>query len=498
MTKNLQINPLRANDFYKQGHIRQFPKGTELVYSNFTPRKSRIPYAEKVVFFGLQYFIKQYLQYEWNEYFFNRDIEAICSEYEAKTTAALGPNNIGSEHIRKLHNLGYLPIKIKAVPEGSSVPFGCPVLTIVNTHHDFFWLTNFLETQLSYTLWQACTSATISKYVRKMLEEWCIKTNPEAIEFVQYQSHDFAARGMSSLESSCLSGAGHLLNFIGTDTIAAIEFLEQIYNADPLEETIGVSVAASEHAVMCMHTKDSEFKTFEKFITEIYPEGIVSIVSDTWNLWDVVGKYLPELKETILNRNGTLVIRPDSSPTNPQDILCGWTDGNTELERKGLIESLWDIFGGTVSSTGYKVLNEKISAIYGDAIQYDRAIEICDRLEKKGFASTNCVYGWGSFSYQYNTRDSLGFAMKATYGEVRVEGSHGSYLDKRNIWKDPITDLGEKKSHKGLLRVNPDFTVTQECSWEEEAGGLLETVFEDGKITKYQTLKEIRERVQNG
>jgi nicotinamide phosphoribosyltransferase len=289
---------------------------------------------------------------------------------------------------------------------------------------------------------------------------------------------------MSSLETAVLSGMGHLLSFTGTDTIPAIDALEQYYNANADTELIGGSVAATEHSVMCSGSKDGELETFNRLITQVYPSGIVSIVSDTWDLWKVCTEYLPALKNTILNRNGKVVIRPDSG--NPVKIICGDPEGKTEAEQKGVVELLWDVFGGTITDKGFKLLDPHIGAIYGDSINLERAQAICEALKAKGFAS-QVVFGIGSYTYQYNTRDTFGTAMKATYVVVDGEG--------RAIFKNPITDDGTKKSATGLLSVkkeNNKFVLYDNVSWEEEANSELKTVFKDGKITKDFSLVEIR------
>jgi len=254
-------------------------------------------------------------------------------------------------------------------------------------------------------------------------------------------------------------------------------------------------------------------KEYLQRLLELYPTGIVSAVSDTFNLWDVLTIYLPQLKEEILARDGKLVIRPDSG--DPVDIICGLIDDKQFLYpdlpiKKGVIELLWDTFGGTINEQGYKVLDSHIGAIYGDSITLERATEICERLKAKGFASTNIVLGIGSFTYQYNTRDTFGFAMKATYGEVKIHSSkcvdtecncEGIYCEKsvecREIFKDPITDDGTKKSKKGLLCVqqnetNGDLEVIDQCNWEQESKGLLKTVFKNGKLVKETNLDAIR------
>ncbi|MGJ8733656.1 MAG: nicotinate phosphoribosyltransferase, partial [Cellulophaga sp.] len=439
------MNPLLYTDGYKVDHRRQYPEGTTLVYSNWTPRKSRIDAIEEVVFFGLQYFIKKYIIEEFNTNFFNKPKKEIAEKYSRRINNYLGPNSVGIKHIEDLHDLGYLPMVIKALPEGSSVPIRVPMMTMYNTLPEFFWLTNYFETILSTTIWMPCTSATIAKQYRKILDKYAEETSTVP-EFVDWQGHDFSMRGIAGMEAAVMSASAHLLSFSGTDTIPAIDFLEEYYNANSDTELVGGSVAATEHSVMCMGTNTGEEETFKRLITEVYPNGIVSIVSDTWDLWKVLTEYLPNLKEEVLARDGKVVIRPDSG--DPADIICGNPNGKTEEEKKGVIELLWEIFGGKTNSKGYKELDPHIGAIYGDSITTERATDICERLKQKGFASTNVVLGIGSFTYQYNTRDTFGFAMKATYGEVNGEG--------REIFKDPITDDGTKKSAKGLLKIEKE------------------------------------------
>ncbi|MCF6350421.1 MAG: nicotinate phosphoribosyltransferase [Flavobacteriaceae bacterium] len=482
------MNPLLYTDGYKADHRRQYPNETTLVYSNWTPRKSRIEGIDKVVFFGLQYFIKRYLIQEFQENFFDKPKEEICKKYTRRINNYLGENKVGIKHIEDLHDLGYIPMVIKALPEGVSVPIRVPMFTMYNTLPQFFWLTNYFETLLSTTVWLPCNSATLAKQYRIILDKYAKETS-SIPEFVDWQGHDFSMRGMAGLEAAIISSAGHLLSFTGTDTIPTVDFFEKYYNANSDTELIGGSVAATEHSVMCMGTNLGEQETFKRLITEIYPNGIVSIVSDTWDLWKVLTEYLPNLKEEVLARNGKVVVRPDSG--DPVDIICGNSNGKTTAEKKGVIELLWETFGGTTNNKGYKELDSHIGAIYGDSITLDRATQICERLKIKGFASTNVVLGIGSFTYQYNTRDTFGFAMKATYGEVAGEG--------REIYKDPITDDGTKKSAKGLMKIikeNGEYKLIDQVSWEEEKQGELKEVYRDGQLLIDEKLNEIRLRLK--
>lgn len=493
------IPTLIQSDFYKQGHYGMYPENTEMVYSNLTPRKSRIPEIQKVVHFGTQYFIKEYLIRQWNENFFGRNWNYVEREYTRMINATMGPGLITTDHIKELHNLGYLPLHIKAIPEGRSVPVRVPMMTIRSTVDHAYWLTNFLETIYSTTIWQPCTSATLAKAFRQILMEYAEKTGD--VEKVKWQGHDFSMRGMSSLETACLSGAGHLLSFTGTDTIPAISFLEHYYGADVEKELVGASVPATEHSIMCMGQKEGEIDTLI-YLLDKYPRGILSIVSDTWSLPKVITEYLPlpQIRDRIMAREGKTVIRPDSFWTDPVDCICGYEGWHPQMAKlnsaerkmikKGVTESLYDIFGGTINSKGYKELNSHIGSIYGDSISLERAKAICERLMKKGIATTENVLGIGSYTYQYNTRDTFGFAIKATYGIVNGEP--------REIYKDPITDDGMKKSAKGLLKVtleDGEYVLHDQITPEEEREGELKTVFLNGTLVKDFTLAEIRKNM---
>lgn len=540
------LNPLHAIDAYKYGHFSQYEPGTSRIYSNFTPRTDRLApagaYSDgKVVFFGLQPFLEQFLKKEFKRGFFKKPLEKVVAEYKRRVDSVLGPDVITLDHIVALHKLGYLPLKIKALPEGSVVPVGTPVFTVTNTVPEAFWLVNYIESVLSAEVWQASTAATIARRFRKLFTEYAEKTGVD-VSFVDFQGHDFSFRGLGGVDDTMKVGAGHLLSFAGTDSILAIDFVEEYYKANSNKELVGVSVPATEHSVMTQAGVEGEFDLYDRLISS-QPNGFLSLVSDGFDYFNVLTDTLPRLKDKILARNGKVVIRPDSG--DPVKIVVGYkfydplTDTNdladweivedyevikldgkyffieaeydqydnfvtgfsssqeiSEAEVKGSVELLWDTFGGTTTDKGYKVLDEHIGLIYGDSITLGRAEAILKGLEAKGFASSNIVFGIGSYTYQYVTRDTYGFAMKATYSEVNGEP--------RNLFKDPKTGGGSngttKKSHKGLLRVeleNGDYVTYQEQTPEQEAKGLLKVVFEDGKTYRKQSLAQIRQRVRN-
>ena len=460
-----------ATDFYKLSHREQYPEGTTVVYSTLTPRSNKYaPWSNEIVVFGLQYFIKEYLIERFNKEFFQVPLEEVVTTYENFVKHTLGKEEVYTEHLVELHNLGYLPIKIEALPEG-----------------------------------------TLAYQYRKVLDEYALKTTGSTAG-VEFQGHDFSLRGMSSEQSGMASGMGHLTSFQGTDTIPAIFGVHKYYGA-PLDFTTGASISATEHSVMCSYGQADELELFKHLLTNVYPEGLFSVVSDTWDFWKVVTEYLPALKDIIMSRDGKLVVRPDSG--DPVEIIAGTKENGETPEEKGLIECLWDTFGGTINKQGYKVLDPHIGAIYGDSINLERATEICKRLEEKGFASTNIVFGIGSFSYQYHTRDTFGFAVKATAATVNGE--------ERMLFKDPKTDDGTKRSQRGRIAVarkkdvlakNPDFdfsTLTGDQSdnnllwkdglYEAEAyysdWNALQTIFLNGQLLVDENLATIRERLAN-
>lgn len=523
----MKIFAPHALDFYKADHAPQYPKNTTMVYSNETPRSaSRASHVrlemdghETVLFAGLTGWIKWFLIDCWNESFFSQPKEKVLAKYKRRMDNALGPGAVSIDRLAALHDLGFMPLHIKALPEGSLVPMRVPMFTLRNTHEkhpDFFWLTNYIESVMSADTWKTITNATTAHQYATVLRKYAELTGTHP-DFCAWQGHDFSFRGLSGVHDAAQSGFGHLLSFYGTDTVPAIDYAEDYYNADSDKEMVGGSVPASEHSVMCAGGDTGEVETIRRLISEIYPSGIVSVVSDTWDFWNVITKTALELKDVILNRPvnalgmAKVVFRPDSG--DPVKILTGYTpdeyhayNGPTSsnkaftckvtgkllssLEIKGAVECLWDIFGGTTTDKGFKQLNERVGLIYGDSITISRANEILQRLMSKGFASGNVVFGIGSYTYQHITRDTYGMAVKAT--AVIVDG------ELRELFKDPKTDDGMKKSAKGLLRVEREgdtFVLYDQQTWEQEASGALETVFLDGKLVKDQSLAEIRARV---
>lgn len=504
MTDYSPVAPLFATDAYKLDHRRQYPPGTTGVYSNWTNRSNKhMPDVDHVVHFGLQAYIQQHLMDAWEPFFNYPSTGDVMRLYTDRVAQVMGrevAEEIGADHIGDLHELGYLPLRFAAVPEGTQVPIGVPSFTVENTlprpigwdgeDPNFAWVTNYVETGLSAGYWLPSTSATIAHAYRGVLDDAARRTgaDPGAVD---YQLHDFSFRGMSSHESAAASAAGHLLSFVGTDSLVTLDWIDRYYGGDYSAK----SIPATEHSVMSAGTAvDSEFATFERLL-DLYPTGNLAIVSDTYNLWTVITDFLPRLKDKILARDGKLVIRPDSG--DPEKILLGDIDGKTHQEQAGVVRLLARIFGVTINSAGFTQLDPHIGVIYGDSITLTRAKSITDHLEAMGMVSTTVTLGVGSFSYQYQTRDTFGSAMKATWAEINGKGV--------DLFKDPITDDGTKRSARGRLAVARDtardarpghpwgeLILLQQVNKYAEEFSLLKPIWENGKFLQYQTFEDVR------
>lgn len=534
---SLEILQLFKTDAYKLSHKGFMVPNTTMIYSNETARSDKyLPVPKhmkdgKSVWFGGAAAVRN-LRDSWNRLFFSKPWVQLEAELRRVFDAYLGVGKVDLAHFKELHELGYLPVQIKMLREGSRVDLRVPYWTIRNTKQNFAWLTNYLETWLSATTWKPTTVATIIYHYRKLSNYWATKTTGSTAG-TEFQNHDFSYRGMSDGDHDpAACGAAFLLSSCGTDNIPALPFIEYYYKTDITKTFVGTSVPASEHSLACAGIAfEGEEATMRRWITKDYPTGIVSIIADTEDFFGVITETAVNLKEDILNRQpdslglAKVVFRPDSG--NPVYIITGYKvhksaaksleefnilhydealgeaevyqigdkyylveandDGYetrfdfkevSEAEVKGAIQILWEIFGGTASATGYKVLHERVGLIYGDSITLERAEQIYSRLADKGFASTNVVLGVGSYTCQYLTRDSLGIAIKATACAI------GN--DLYALSKNPKTDDGTKKSAKGLLRVTQDedgnFILHDQQTWEQEQEGLLETTFQDGNI----------------
>ena len=538
----MKINPILAIDSYKLAHITMYPENIIGTYLNLTPRSIRhfkklIPaqfkYDNKIVAVGMQMAIQDIVD-TFTDEFFSKPLEQTLEIYTDTIRPFIGfdedsETKIVAE-ITKLHNLGYLPLEIKALPEGSLVPVQTPVMTIKFSENGFAWLQGYLETYISQNTWKTITIATVARLYRKILEFWAEKTCDNN-DHITWQGHCFADRGMSGTEDATKMGIAHATQFEGSDSVHAAYAAKHIYGfKSPL---FAASVPATEHQIMQLGINESSERDTILRLIKQYPTGVMSVVCDTEDYWNTLTNILPSLKEEILARTpnslglAKFVIRPDSG--DPVDVICGvrinqkfsnctleealdntfmgssyiqWEDNYykvnykdtmltqiSENEVKGSIEILWDTFGGTINSKGYKVLNPRVGLIYGDSITPERAYEICKRLEAKGFASSNVVLGIGSYAYNYHTRDTLGMAIKCT----AAWDDKGNLIETQKVVK---TDSG-KKSAKGLLHVSSDFVTTDSVTTEVEATGMLQTIYKDNKKTFETDFEAIRARAIN-
>lgn len=593
------VNPMLETDFYKTIHHLAYVPKLDYLVSYWTPRMTRIPDVDKVVMFGLQALIKEHLMDDFNKNFFGRPWEELETEYRRVIAHTMTEQAADTTEMKKLYDLGYLPIQIRAVSEGTRVNIKTPMFEIRNTVNGFGWLVNYLETYISVNIWQPMTAATIAYKYRELVNAYFDMTVDGGNRAAA--CGDFSMRGMTSKEAAYKASAGHLTSFTGSATIASIMWLEDFYNCDCTKEVVGKGVPSTEHSVMSSYGREGEFECYRHLIEDVFPHGLLSIVSDTYDYWNVLTNYLPRLKESIMARDGKIIIRGDSG--DPVDIVCGThagdifvpkgceyplsviSDGQNNAAQKmpkeeygsymtycpralviegvteenlsdyfwaygpkycqfsddheeefdvrigdtlhtvtlvydsdfalsevniskreitpaekGTVELLWDVFGGTINSKGYKVLDPHIGAIYGDGITPERAAAIYTRLTDKGFAVNNVTLGIGSFTYQYVTRDSLGFALKAT--NAIVDG------EERQIYKDPITDKVKgnnfKKSQRGMcivyqdgndIRYEDHLTIAGAEARDNE--NLLRPVFKDGKLLVDESIQDIRKRLHN-
>lgn len=663
------VNPfLYGTDSYKVSHVRFETSGVKEIYSNFTPRFAKYlqqllgdAFDGRYVVFGIQWLLLR-LHVMAKTGFFDVPKEEAIGKMRRVLGAYIGQENF--VHFEALHDLGYLPVVIKTLDEGTTPKVGIPFLTIRNTLPEFEWLPNYLETLISTELWKQLTVATVARAFKQISQEYALKTTG-SIAGIEWQNHDFHVRGASGFESAAIVGAAFLNSSCGTDNMASLWASEKFYFSTNDEGLLAGSVSAGEHSVTTsgilteqeralaeeiaeekeitlqeaqqelildkvkaigIDLTEAERRYAKSVLTEKFPSGIVAYVADSFSFWDFVAKVVLSLKSEILARDGKFVVRGDSG--NPVDVITGvkgvnisdavarkflveaevgktftvqdtvyltlakpeipedkyiplfelvrndfvrvydknaeiesieeqrglvsleieavqktindhYAEVNAQLEtaedkesvkpdtaliaeldkqvaeletklealvyvepehvvvaaeEKGTIEVLWEIFGGTVTEQGYKLLDSHIGMIYGDGITVQRSQEIFARLEAKGFASLNIVYGVGSYSLNMVSRDHLGMAIKATNTIVDI---HGVDVDKP-IYKDPKTDTS-KKSARGLIRVFKDETGEIDFedmqTREQEETGLLTVAYKDGQFEKITTIFEIRDRM---
>lgn len=476
---------LLLSDTYKQCHDRMYPKGLTKLVSYWVPRKSMLEKQNKMVFFGLQAFIREYLMEYFQKNFFELSKEEMLDLYTASMDIQIGRKNYDLEKLEELHELGYLPLEIRALPEGTLVPMGVPCIEITNTHEKFAWLVQWIECILQVELWKPCCHATIGYLYRKIADHWYEKTTDGLPG--DMACADFGMRGMSCMEEAVRCSAAWLLSFNKTSTIPAISYIDRYYHADCKKNHLGLGAVSTEHSVMgANYAMDGDEITFvKKLLTELYPDTSFSMVSDTYDYWNMIDHILPQCREEIMHHNGKLLVRPDSG-----DIV--------EISVK-TVERLWEIFGGITNARGYKVLDPHIGIIYGDGCTLSNVETIWKELAERGFAANNIAYGVGAFCFTaivensrlvVVTRDTFGIAMKATYGII--DGK------KLMIYKDPKTDTSHlKKSHRGCCLVYEENgeLKCQDQLMEMSEDSLLTTVFRDGKLVREDTFLDIRNRM---
>lgn len=489
------IMMMLCSDTYKHTHPPMYPKNCERLVSYLTPRKNMSEAFDMMAFVGLQPFMMKYLVDGFNKQFFNLPLGEVEQIYKEYLGVQIGAENAAWPQVAALHELGYLPIEIRALPEGTMVNMGIPVVEMTNTHPDFAWVVQWVECILQAELWAPCAYATVGKAYHDLATRYYEKTTDGADPFMAMS--DFGMRGMPCLEDSVRASASWLFSFNKTSTIPALPYIDKYYGAECAKNGIGRGGVSTEHSVMgANYAIDGDEITFVKrLLTEIYPNTSFSMVSDTYDYWNMVNNIIPACKKEILGHNGKLLIRPDSGDMVEITI--------------GTITSLWNTFGGTTNSKGYKVLDPHIGLIYGDGCTLNRVHEIYEKLEAMGFAANNVLFGVGAFCFHalfdpnnkmtVLTRDTFGMAMKATYGEF---GGKSLF-----IYKDPKTDKGNlKKSQKGCCVVHKSHLNGFECrdqfTWDEarlyDDSNALQLVFRNGEILKTETFAEIRNRMYGG
>ena len=510
-------NALLLKDFYKMCHLTMIKKEMTRSVSYYTPRMSRINRWDHVVNFGLQAFCKTWLIDFFNENFFNRPEDEVVEEYRKYSEYTMGKGVVDVEPIRALYRLGYLPVEIVSLPEGALVPMHCPIFGITNTHPDFAWLGQALESLISAEMWYPMICATVGHTYREVVNKFYRETCDDNIPRRRALGN-FDFRGDQGVDAALKAGSAWCLSFVNSATVPVIPYLEKMYNCDCTKEEVAFGAVSTEHFVMCSNSAFDiaanpddtyEYKDIDpmrervlikRLLTEVYPHTSFSCVSDSYDYWNVVNNILPTLRNEILAHDGCLLVRGDSG--DPVKVV---TD---------TVFALWNLNlpGNKVNSKGYKVLDPHVKALYGDSITVQRAEQIYQILKDNGFAASNVSLGVGSFSthcfeedgmLKPFTRDTFSSAIKAVYAEFTDADGN---VRKMPIFKDPKTDRdtghGFKKSQRGCCSVyteNGDYKFVDGLNWEEAYYGHneLKTIFKDGKLTKEETLNDIRQRLNN-
>lgn len=450
LAKNVILN----TDSYKVSMFKQYPAGTTGVYSYIESRGGRY---DRTVFFGLQAFIKEYLLEPIKQVDIDIADEILTQHGEPF-------NRQGWQYILDKHN-GYLPVVIRAVPEGTVVPVKNVLATIENTDPECFWLTTWLETALLRAIWYPTTVATQSHKIKQVILDALEKTGDPSL--IDFKLHDFGARGVSSLESAAIGGAAHLVNFMGSDTISGVLYARQYYDAG----IAGFSIPAAEHSTITSWGRDGEVNAYRNMLNQFAkPGSIVAIVSDSYDIYNAVDKlWGEELRQQVVDSGATVVIRPDSGDP---DVVC-----------RQLVQKLDAKFGSTVNSKGFRVLNN-VRLIQGDGVNENTIRTILGSFQAYGYSADNIAFGMGGALLQQVDRDTQRFAMKCSSAQI-----NGKWVD---VQKDPVTDSG-KKSKAGrvtLYKSGGEYAsgTTAPTGWADKAIGpwteVLEEVYRDGKLVK--------------
>ena len=475
-------------DTYKNCHVDVYPAGMTKLVSYLVPRKSMFEKQQKVVVFGIQAFIKNFK--ENADAWFAKPTADVIADYEKKMNLQLGPGNYETEHIEKLHRLGYLPLKIRALPEGSLVNMGVPIASVENTLPEFAWLAQWTECWLQGEVWKPCNDATAGYMYYKIAKKFYDKTTDGADP--RMAASDFGMRGMSCMEEACKTSAAWLISFNKTSTVPAISWLDYFYNADCSYNHLGIGAVSIEHSVVSSNVAAG--MTEKELILKLLKQyKNLSYVSDTYDYWDIVKNVLPSIKDELLAHEGKFLVRPDSGDQYENVI--------------GTVQSLWETFGGTENKKGYKILNPHVGVILGDGCTLKQVEKIWKKLDEMKFAATNILFGVGAFCFHaffegdkmiVSTRDTFGFAQKTTY----IKMDTGKELQ---VVKDPKTDTANlKKSHKGLVfveKIGNDYKALDGFDEEtykthaERFNDAMITVFENGIQLNRQNLMEIRDRL---
>lgn len=464
----MTYNLILKTDSYKASHFNQYAPGTKFVNSYIEARGKSGDFPmhhNEVVFFGLQAFLKEWL----TRPIFRSDI----TQAERILTAHGEPfNRDGWEYILEKHN-GYIPVEIEALPEGTPVPFGVPMVQVRNTDPRVPWVTSYIETMLLRAVWYPSTVATISREAKMIIYGYLHQTCEDPAGQIPFKLHDFGARGVSSGESAALGGLAHLVNFMGTDTVEALVAAQMYYDS----EMAGFSIPAAEHSTITSWGMEGEVDAYRNMIKQFgKPGALVAVVSDSYNIYNAVENiWGGVLKDTVLESGATVVVRPDSG--NPPDVVSK------------VLEVLGEKFGYTVNRLGYKVLHPSVRVIQSDGINLVSLREILKRICDEGWSAENVAFGMGGGLLQHVNRDTFKFAMKA---------SAISKKDKGDVWipisKEPVTDPG-KASKAGIVGVYKDYQGILRGYCGRVLGqedGMLERVYYNGNLTRDMSLEVVR------